>query len=147
MKKSNLGPKVLALIFIIMPILCDGTHPNKHEVLFRENLKVNVYTYQLKKSQTDKHNLIGAFGDRLRYNNRSVAISRDLKKYFQKNDTIYLLLNNKKHIFVVRDIMNSRHKNSIDILSKKNLKTKGEILLNEKYTGRSSGSDSKGGGR
>ena len=58
-----------------------------------------------------------------------IAISRDLKYFFEKNDTILLTLDNKKHTFVIKDIMGPRHRNSVDLLTKKNVRGKGQLWL------------------
>lgn len=99
-------------------------------------INVNIYSYQLEESQTDSIPSVGAFGDTLEMDIGIIALSRDLKKFFNKNDTIYLTLNNKKHTFVFKDIMGPRHRNSVDLLTNKNVRERGQLWLKTQTQGR-----------
>lgn len=92
-------------------------------------MKVKVYSYQLKESQTDSIPGEGAFGDQLIVDNNSVAISRDLLKHFDKYDTIHLIMGARKLNLVVMDKMGGGHRKSLDILTTENITGHGKIKL------------------
>lgn len=148
MNNSNEDPiKVLLAALatlIIMVLISMYIFPNNsfevnivelkvEERLFKD---VEVYSYQLEKSQTDNDSLIGAFGDTLEMDVGIIALSRDLKLFFEKNDTILLTIQNKTHTFVFKDIMGPRHHNSVDLLMKENIREKGKLWLKTRTQGR-----------
>lgn len=120
-------------MFILIGVLIGNgnTHDKKNidNKIDKLYLNVDVYSYQLEESQTDSTPNIGAFGDTLEMDMGIIAISRDLKYFLKKNDTILLTLDNKKHTFVIKDIMGPRHRNSVDLLTKKNVRGKGQLWL------------------
>lgn len=101
--------------------------PDKKES--KQFINVEVYSYQLKEGQTDIDSTIGAFGDTLEMDIGIIALSRDLKYFFNKNDTIHLTIQNKKHTFVFKDIMGPKHRNAVDLLTKENIRGKGQLWL------------------
>lgn len=75
---------VLFIIVYLFPdtsLRVDTVSPKVEERLFKE---VDVYSYQLEKSQTDKDSLVGAFGDTLEMDVGIIALSRDLKLFLKK---------------------------------------------------------------
>lgn len=130
---------LIIVLFIIVYLFPDTSFrvievsPKVEERLFKE---VDVYSYQLEKSQTDKDSLVGAFGDTLEMDVGIIALSRDLKLFFEKNDTVLLTIQDKTYTFVFKDIMGPRHRNSVDLLMKENIREKGKLWLKTQTQGR-----------
>lgn len=122
---------ILIMIGISSIVKNEGSFPKKPPAKKEKDLFINVqvYSYQLKESQTDIDSTVGAFGDTLEMDVGIVALSRDLKYFFNKNDTIHLTIQNKKHTFVFKDIMGPKHRNSVDLLTKENIRGRGQLWL------------------
>lgn len=123
---------VIIAIVIFVTKAINREPPVKNPPVKKERkqfINVEVYSYQLKEGQTDVDSTVGAFGDTLEMDIGIIALSRDLKYFFDKNDTIHLTIQNKKHTFVFKDIMGPKHRNAVDLLTKENIRGKRQLWL------------------
>lgn len=117
-------------------------HPNNFKVLGYTNqldtIEITVTTYNAVSSQCDKQPNVTASGsiidEKTIMMNRYCAISRDLKDSLQIKfgDTIEIMNPPYNGKYVVKDVMNKRIKNTIDILlpkGQKHVKYKSQIKL------------------
>jgi hypothetical protein len=84
-------------------------------------LIVTVTTYSVNEAETDSTPTITASGFEVSKTNpkkhRVIAVSRDLKKKLRFGDKVRVTgIGKLSGVYVVRDLMNSRWKNKIDIL-------------------------------
>jgi len=84
-------------------------------------LIVTVTTYSVNEAETDSTPTITASGFEVSRTNpkkhRVIAVSRDLKKKLRFGDKVRVTgIGKLSGVYVVRDLMNSRWKNKIDIL-------------------------------
>jgi 3D (Asp-Asp-Asp) domain-containing protein len=93
------------------------------EVIIKKQkpLIVTVTTYSVNEAETDSTPTITASGFEVSRTNpkkhRVIAVSRDLKKKLRFGDKVRVTgIGKLSGVYVVRDLMNSRWKNKIDIL-------------------------------
>ena len=99
-------------------------------------LIVTVTTYSVNEAETDSTPTITASGFEVSKTNpkkhRVIAVSRDLKKKLRFGDKVRVTgIGKLSGVYVVRDLMNSRWKNKIDILinpSDRQLSLKGVLI-------------------
>ena len=102
-----------------------------------ETLNVNVSVYNPSISQCDSTPLLTASGamiDTILLKQGKIkwcAISKNLKSKFKFNDTIHLQHEDVLEKYIVKDVMDKRYFNKVDILhyNRKYCKTKGKIIL------------------
>lgn len=97
-----------------------------HEDAVKKEEENNVYhvkatMYTIDPAQTDSTPLVTASGYKLHPSNpkkhRIIAVSRDLKKKFKFGEKVRVEgVGERSGIYTVRDVMNKRWKNKIDIL-------------------------------
>jgi 3D (Asp-Asp-Asp) domain-containing protein len=90
---------------------CTKKEPIKYEW---KPLQVTATAYTSSKYQTQGDPYIGAFGDSLKPDIKSIAVSRDLYRLGLKNNTP-VTIEGLEGIFLVKDRMHGRWKNKIDI--------------------------------
>ena len=88
-------------------------------------LIVTVTTYSVNEAETDSTPTITASGFEVSKTNpkkhRVIAVSRDLKKKLRFGDKVRVTgIGKLSGVYVVRDLMNSRFKNKIDVLINQN---------------------------
>ena len=122
--------RTLFCIFVMMPASVskfDGRkfelEKEKEEVVVKKQkpLIVTVTTYSVNEAETDSTPTITASGFEVSRTNpkkhRVIAVSRDLKKKLRFGDKVRVTgIGKLSGVYVVRDLMNSRWKNKIDIL-------------------------------
>ena len=121
--------RTLFCIFMIMPVNVSKFDNKKFEmdtvkqvvVKKQKPLIVTVTTYSVNEAETDSTPTITASGFEVSRTNpkkhRVIAVSRDLKKKLRFGDKVRVTgIGKLSGVYVVRDLMNSRWKNKIDIL-------------------------------
>ena len=93
----------------------------KEKVKVEEFYRVKATMYTISSSQTDSTPLVTASGFKLHPSNpkkhRIIAVSRDLKQKFKFGEKVRVVgVGKRSGIYTVRDVMNKRWKNKIDIL-------------------------------
>jgi len=103
--------KVTILIVLLSFLSC-----TKKETITYEwkTLQVTATAYNSSKYQTDGDPFIGAFGDSLKPDIKSIAVSRDLYRLGLKKNTP-VTIEGLEGIYLVKDRMHGRWKNKIDI--------------------------------
>ncbi len=100
------------IIFLAIIILgCNQESARKYEW---KTIRVTATAYNSTTHQTEGDPFIGAFGDSLKPNVKSIAVSSDLYRLGLKNNT-YVTIEGLKGIYLVKDRMHERWKNKIDI--------------------------------
>jgi len=82
-------------------------------------LNVTATAYNSLSAQTDSTPNIGAWGDRLKKSIKSIAVSRDLLKRGLKRNSV-VSIKGLPGLYLVKDKMNKRWRNKIDIFMGKN---------------------------
>jgi 3D (Asp-Asp-Asp) domain-containing protein len=121
--------RTLFCIFMVMPVNVSKFDNKKFEmdtakeVIIKKQkpLIVTVTTYSVNEAETDSTPTITASGFEVSKTNpkkhRVIAVSRDLKKKLRFGDKVRVTgIGKLSGVYVVRDLMNSRWKNKIDIL-------------------------------
>ena len=125
----NIIIRTLFCIFMMMPVNVGKFDEKKFEINREEKIVVKkqnpfivtVTTYTVNESETDSSPTITASGFEVSRTNpkkhRVIAVSRDLKKKLRFGDKVRVTgIGKLSGVYVVRDLMNSRWKNKIDIL-------------------------------
>lgn len=100
------------LIFLLLLFLgCEEEPAPKYEW---KTIRVTSTAYNSTKRQTDGNPFIGAFGDSLKPEVKSIAVSQDLYRMGLKHNT-FVTIEGLKGIYLVKDKMHERWKNKIDI--------------------------------
>lgn len=99
------------LLLVISVIGCNKESAPKYEW---KTIKVTATAYNSTKFQTDENPYVGAFGDSLKPNVKSIAVSDDLYRMGLKQNT-FVVIDGLKGIYLVKDRMHERWKNKIDI--------------------------------
>jgi 3D (Asp-Asp-Asp) domain-containing protein len=134
---------VLMIVGMVVPTNLKTLNPFEIEAMVREEVVtevkkfvVTMTTYTIDPAQTDDTPLETASGFELDENNpkkhKVIAVSRDLKKKLKFGERVKVSNAGKYNgVYYVRDLMNSRWKNKIDILinpDDNHTKLKGVIL-------------------
>jgi 3D (Asp-Asp-Asp) domain-containing protein len=113
---------VLMSVLVSSPIKPDNKLVDQKNIDF-ETLEetVTVTTYTVDPKETDEEPLITASGFKLDSLNprrhKIIAVSRDLKKKFKFGQKVKITgIGKHSGIYVIRDLMNKRWKNRVDIL-------------------------------
>ena len=113
---------ILMSVLITSPIKVGKKFVNQKKTSLEiVEYSVTVTTYTTNSKQTDEEPLITASGFKLDSLNprrhRIIAISRDLKKKFKFGQKVKITgIGKRSGIYVVRDLMNKKWKNKVDIL-------------------------------
>jgi len=117
------GIVIASLICITLILLPSGGRGvvAKYTLELKPLSKVSLSTYKTDTAETDSTPLITASGFKLDsvnpMKNRVIAISRNLKELFSFGDKVKLSNAGKFNgIWFIRDLMNKKYKNKIDIL-------------------------------
>jgi 3D (Asp-Asp-Asp) domain-containing protein len=125
------------LILLLIPIILDSGDFCINYTPLSTHLNVSVSVYNATVKQCDSTPLLTASGaiidttllkqGKLKW----CAISRNLKSKFKFNDTIHLHHEGVLEKYIVKDIMDKRYFNKVDILhyNRKYCKEKGKIIL------------------
>jgi 3D (Asp-Asp-Asp) domain-containing protein len=114
----------LVMSVVITSLILTGQSTNK----LKENYyNVSVAMYTTKSAQTDNSPTITASGFKVSATNpkkhRIIAVSHDLKRKIKYGDSVKLTgIGKYSGIYIVRDLMNARFKQKIDILINPNEK-------------------------
>lgn len=101
-----------SLIVILISLwACTNKDTPKYEW---KSIKVTATAYTSSIRQTEGNPFIGAFGDTLAPGMKCIAVSRDLYRLGLKKDTP-VTIDGLEGIYLVKDKMNERWKNKIDI--------------------------------
>ncbi|MGB5820566.1 MAG: hypothetical protein WBG90_13870 [Saonia sp.] len=127
---------------ILYPILwvglvgcADKIDKVKEDVYVWKSLEVTATAYNSLSSQTDKQPNIAAWGDTLKPGMKCIAISRDLLALGLKHNTM-IKIDTFAGIYLVKDKMNRRWRNRIDIYmgeSRKRARQWGRKKINIQY--------------
>ena len=125
------------LILLLVPIILDSGDFCINYTPLSTHLNVSVSVYNATVKQCDSTPLLTASGsiiDTLLLKQGKLkwcAISKNLKSKFKFNDTIHLHHEGVLEKYIVKDIMDKRYFNKVDILhyNRKYCKTKGKIIL------------------
>ncbi len=119
----GMGIVIASLICTTLILLPSGGRGvvAKYALELKPLSKVSLSTYKTDTAETDSTPLITASGFKLDSVNpmkhRVIAISRDLKELFSFGDKVKLSNAGKFNgIWFIRDLMNKKYKNKIDIL-------------------------------
>jgi 3D (Asp-Asp-Asp) domain-containing protein len=96
------------------------------------SFNVTVTIYNAESNQCDDTPLITASNDKINENSINwIALSRDLKKNCRFDDTIELFINGRYKKYIVKDLMNKRWTNRVDILihTKKHFKVTSVLYI------------------
>ena len=116
---------LIALVFVFIPFECHihGLERIHEAVKVDEVIPdiVTLTTYSVSEAQTDSTPLVTASGFNINPNNpkshRIIAVSRDLKRKYKFGTKLRIKGAGKYDgTYTVRDVMNKRYKNRIDIL-------------------------------
>jgi 3D (Asp-Asp-Asp) domain-containing protein len=100
---------------LIVVILSFWSCTKKEPITYEwKPLQVTATAYTSSKYQTQGDPYIGAFGDSLKTDVKSIAVSRDLYRLGLKNNTP-VTIEGLEGIYLVKDRMHGRWKNKIDI--------------------------------
>lgn len=100
------------LVFVLFSLLaCNHKETIEYEW---KSLNVTATAYTSSVHQTEGDPFIGAFGDSLKSNIRSIAVSRDLYRLGLKNNTP-VTIEGLEGVYLVKDRMHGRWQNKIDI--------------------------------
>lgn len=105
----------ISLIFVL------SCKKNKEELYVWKNLEVTATAYNSVPSQTQGNPFITAWGDTLTPETKSIAVSRNLISLGLKHDTP-IKIEGFDSIYFVKDKMNKRWTNRIDIYMGTNVK-------------------------
>ena len=129
----------LTLILLLIPTILNSGDFCLNAVYKKpiETLNVNVSVYNATIKQCDSTPLLTASGaiiDTILLKQGKLkwcAISRNLKSKFKFNDTIHLQHEDVLEKYIVKDVMDEKYFNKVDILhyNRKHCKTKGKIVL------------------
>jgi len=125
MKLNNMNTIILTILLVTTPLTTYNAGVNvKMDV--KKNLTaiydtVTLTTYTAVAGETDSTPTITASGFKIDTNNpkrhRIIAISRDLKKKWKFGTKVKIKNAGKYNgVYVVKDLMNKRYKNRVDIL-------------------------------
>ena len=109
----------LYLFFFVSLILSCNFGDSKKYIW--ESREVTATAYNSLVYQTDSQPNIAAFGDTLKPNMKCIAVSRDLFKLGIKHNT-RVTIEGLKGVYLVKDKMNRRWKNKIDIYMGEDIK-------------------------
>lgn len=124
--KKVMKKTVLVIGCIMIAVVPMAVGNRIHKISIEKEDESNVYhvkatMYTINPAQTDSTPLVTASGYKLHPSNpkkhRIIAVSRDLKKKFKFGEKVRVEgIGKKSGIYTVRDVMNKRWKNKIDIL-------------------------------
>ncbi len=118
LKTMKRRSKLLIVIFASLAIIsCLGA---KSVAAGTETRHVTVTAYNSVASQTSDHPWIGAWNNHLKLGEKVIAVSRDLEKHGLTNGT-KVKIQGLPGYYTVRDRMNQRYKNHIDVWMGKNI--------------------------
>jgi len=125
------------LILLLVPIILDSGDFCTNYTPLSTHLNVSVSVYNATVKQCDSTPLLTASGaiiDTILLKQGKLkwcAISRNLKSKFKFNDTIHLQHEGVLEKYIVKDVMDEKYFNKVDILhyNRKYCKTKGKIIL------------------
>ena len=103
----NIGKCMLVLIILLHS--CD-----EEEKKTWKSLEVKASAYNSVRSQTDGEPSVAAWGDTLKPGMKVIAVSRDLISLGLKHNT-EVKIEGLPDIYLVKDKMNSRYRNRIDV--------------------------------
>lgn len=121
---------IIIVLFFLFPSHIGISNHGYNITLKRNKPKIEIVTltiYSPNSGQTDKTPHLTASGFKIDSNNpgkhKIIAISRDLKKKWKFNTRVKILNAGRYNgIYIVKDLMNKRHRKRIDILVSKNRK-------------------------
>ena len=111
MRHSNFAPRAV-LLLLCLAFACTGRH--REDRYEWKEMEVMVTAYNSVAWQTQGDPVLAAWGDTLYPGLKAVAVSRDLVALGLKHDTP-VLIEGLSDTFRVKDKMNARFKNHIDI--------------------------------
>ncbi|WP_252729902.1 3D domain-containing protein [Zobellia uliginosa] len=100
-------------LILFLSCLCDACTESDRDYVWKSRT-VNVSAYNSVEWQTDDEPSVAAWGDTLKPGMKTVAVSQDLLQLGLEQGT-QLKIKGLKGIYIVKDRMNSRWKNKIDI--------------------------------
>lgn len=101
-------------ILLVVVLLFIHCKKGKEDIYHWETIQVTATAYNSLAYQTSKEPNITAFGDSLKPGLKYIAVSRDLLKLGLKHNTP-VKIEGFKEMYLVKDKMNARWKNRIDI--------------------------------
>jgi 3D (Asp-Asp-Asp) domain-containing protein len=104
----------LVYIFIFLCVICSSCKKAETKAYDWETIKVTATAYNSLAYQTSSNPNITAFGDSLKPGMKYIAVSRDLLALGLKHNTP-VTIKGLEGIYVVKDKMNKRWRNRIDI--------------------------------
>ncbi len=108
--------------FLIFSITVCSNSLSARDIPLEKSMEVTVTAYTLREAETKKGHIgLAAWGDQLVPGMKSIAVSRDLIKAGLTHNT-EVRIEGLEGTYVVRDKMNKRWKNKIDIFMGHNLK-------------------------
>ena len=122
--------KKLFLIFILLLlssviIFSELKHNDWIVKPIDKTIHVTATVYNACPIQCNADYMTTAFGFKINkdnpYGNKFIAISRDLMKYFNKGDSVFIIGTIYDDDFIIADKMHKRWKNKIDILINKDM--------------------------
>lgn len=111
---------ILTVLFGFLLISCKSQNEEKKEEIWK-SLEVTASAYNSMSYQTSSEPNIAAWGDTLKPGMKCIAVSRDLLAIGINHNT-RVKINGLDGIYLVKDKMNKRWKNKIDIYMGENLK-------------------------
>lgn len=100
-------------LFVLIGAVMVSCAENKEDYIWKE-LEVNSSAYNSVPSQTDGQPSLAAWGDTLKTGMKSIAVSRNLIALGLKHNTM-VKIDGLSGIYLVKDKMNARYRNRIDI--------------------------------
>jgi len=110
----------LTFLFGILLFSCKNQNEEKKELIWK-SVEVNASAYNSVSYQTSNQPNIAAWGDTLKPGMKCIAVSRDLLTIGINHNT-KVKINGLDGIYLVKDKMNKRWKNKIDIYMGENIK-------------------------
>lgn len=111
---------ILTVLFGFLLISCKSQNEEKKEEIWK-SLEVTASAYNSMRYQTSSEPNIAAWGDTLKPGMKCIAVSRDLLAIGINHNT-RVKIDGLDGIYLVKDKMNKRWKNKIDIYMGENLK-------------------------
>jgi 3D (Asp-Asp-Asp) domain-containing protein len=110
----------LTFLFGILLFSCKNQNEEKKELIWK-SVEVNASAYNSVSYQTSNQPNIATWGDTLKPGMQCIAVSRDLLTIGINHNT-KIKINGIDGIYLVKDKMNKRWKNKIDIYMGENIK-------------------------